>query len=163
MSYLGLVPSESSTGETRRQGAITKTGSRHARRLLVEAAWHYRKTPARGITLQRRQDGQPATHDRDLLASATTAAPRLASPRRRSAASAARSSRSPSPANSPASAGRSPAPTDNRQPHTPRRSRSGGTWHTRESIRDLSYEQPPRPRSILDSTALTTKPGPAAS
>jgi transposase len=59
-SYLGLVPSESSSGETRRQGGITKTGSRHARRLLVEAAWHYRKTPARGVTLQRRQDGQPA-------------------------------------------------------------------------------------------------------
>jgi transposase len=60
MSYLGLVPSESSTGQTRRQGSITKTGSRHARRLLVEAAWHYRKTPARGTTLQRRQEGQPA-------------------------------------------------------------------------------------------------------
>ena len=60
MSYLGLVPSESSSGETRRQGKITKTGSKHARRLLVEGAWHYRKTPARGTTLQRRQDGQPA-------------------------------------------------------------------------------------------------------
>ena len=60
MSYLGLVPSENTTGESRRQGAITKTGSRHARRLLVEAAWHYRKTPSRGIALQRRQDGQPA-------------------------------------------------------------------------------------------------------
>jgi transposase len=59
-SYLGLVPSEASSGETRRQGGITKTGSRHARRLLVEAAWHYRKTPARGVTLERRQDGQPA-------------------------------------------------------------------------------------------------------
>ena len=60
MSYLGLVPSENSTGQTRRQGSITKTGSRHARRLLVEASWHYRKPHARGITLQRRQDGQPA-------------------------------------------------------------------------------------------------------
>jgi transposase len=40
MSYLGLVPAENSSGETRRQGAITKTGPRHARRLLVEAAWH---------------------------------------------------------------------------------------------------------------------------
>jgi transposase len=60
MSYLGLVPSESSSGETRRQGKITKTGSKHARRLLVEAAWHYRKNPARGTTLQRRQEGQPA-------------------------------------------------------------------------------------------------------
>jgi transposase len=60
MSYLGLVPSEDSSGEKRRQGAITKTGSRHARRLLVEAAWHYRKAPARGQALKRRQDGQPA-------------------------------------------------------------------------------------------------------
>src|SRR3954462_14859569 len=58
MSYVGLVPAESSSGETRRQGKITKTGSKHARRLLVEAAWHDRKTPARGVTLQRRQDGQ---------------------------------------------------------------------------------------------------------
>ena len=60
MSYLGLVPSENSSGEQRRQGAITKTGSRHARRLLVEAAWHYRKAPALGQALKRRQDGQPA-------------------------------------------------------------------------------------------------------
>src|SRR6266508_1477653 len=60
MSYLGLVPSERSSGQTRRQGAITKSGSRHARRLLVEAAWHYRRPPRRGTTLQRRHEGQPA-------------------------------------------------------------------------------------------------------
>ena len=60
MSYLGLVPSENSSGERRRQGAITKTGSRHARRLLVEAAWHYRRAPAKGQALKRRQEGQPA-------------------------------------------------------------------------------------------------------
>jgi transposase len=60
MSYLGLTPSEDTSGEKRRQGAITKTGSRHARRLLVEAAWHYRRPPAKGQTLRRRQDGQPA-------------------------------------------------------------------------------------------------------
>src|SRR5262249_33401834 len=60
MSYLGLVPSENSSGQTRRQGAITKSGSRHARRLLVEAAWHYRRPPRNGTTLQRRQQGQPA-------------------------------------------------------------------------------------------------------
>ena len=59
MSYLGLVPSEHSSGQTRRQGAITKTGSKHARRLLVEAAWHYRRAPRLATTLQRRQDGQP--------------------------------------------------------------------------------------------------------
>ncbi len=40
MSYLGLVPCENTTGQQRRLGSITKTGSRHARRLLVEAAWH---------------------------------------------------------------------------------------------------------------------------
>ena len=40
MSYIGVVPSESTTGESRRLGEITKTGSGHARRLLVETAWH---------------------------------------------------------------------------------------------------------------------------
>jgi len=58
MSYLGLVPSEHSTGESRRRGPITKSGSQHARRLLVEAAWHYRRSPRLGATLERRQDGQ---------------------------------------------------------------------------------------------------------
>jgi transposase len=60
MSYLGLVPSEDSTGSSRRQGAITKTGSGHGRRLLVEAAWHYRRPPRNGAVLKRRQAGQPA-------------------------------------------------------------------------------------------------------
>jgi transposase len=60
MSYLGLTPSEDTSGEKRRQGAISKTGSRHARRLLVEAAWHYRRPPAKGQPLQRRQADQPA-------------------------------------------------------------------------------------------------------
>jgi transposase len=59
-SYLGVVPSEHSSGHTRRLGAITKTGSRHARRLLVEAAWHYRRPPATGTALRRRQDRQSA-------------------------------------------------------------------------------------------------------
>lgn len=60
MSYLGLVPSEHSSGETRRLGSITKSGSRHARRLLVEAAWHYRNPPRVGREIERRQQGQPA-------------------------------------------------------------------------------------------------------
>lgn len=59
MGYLGLVPSENTTGEKRRQGSITKSGSRHARRLLVEAAWHYRRAPRKGRELGRRQEGQP--------------------------------------------------------------------------------------------------------
>ena len=43
-----------------RLGAITKAGSSHARRLLVEAAWHYRREPHHGAPLRRRQAGQPA-------------------------------------------------------------------------------------------------------
>ena len=46
MGYLGLVPSEHSTGSKRRLGAITKTGNGHVRRVLIEAAWNYR-FPAR--------------------------------------------------------------------------------------------------------------------
>lgn len=42
-AFLGLVPSEHSSGQTRSQGSITKTGNTHARRLLVEAAWHHRR------------------------------------------------------------------------------------------------------------------------
>jgi transposase len=60
MSYVGLVPSEKSSGERRRQGAITKSGSQHARRLLVEAAWHYRRPPRLGTRLKGRQEDQPA-------------------------------------------------------------------------------------------------------
>lgn len=58
-SYLGLVPSEHSSGTKRRQGAITKAGSSHARRLLVEAAWHYRRSPSVSLILKRRQKDQP--------------------------------------------------------------------------------------------------------
>ncbi len=60
MSYVGLVPCEATTGQQRRLGSITKTGSGHARRLLVEAAWHYRPRPRIGKKLSDRQDGQPA-------------------------------------------------------------------------------------------------------
>ena len=45
MGYVGLVPSENSSGQSRRQGGITKTGNRHVRRLLIEAAWHYFNAP----------------------------------------------------------------------------------------------------------------------
>ena len=57
-SYLGIVPSEHTTGAQRRLGSITKAGSTHARRLLVEAAYHYRRGPAVGEALERRQRGQ---------------------------------------------------------------------------------------------------------
>jgi transposase len=58
-AWLGLTPSLSQSGESSRQGSITKTGSMLARRLLVESAWHYGKQPRLGATLTNRQAGQP--------------------------------------------------------------------------------------------------------
>lgn len=60
MAFVGLVPSERSSGEKRRQGAITKVGNTHVRRLLVESAWHARRRPTVGYELARRQRGQDA-------------------------------------------------------------------------------------------------------
>jgi transposase len=59
MSFLGLVPSEHTSGRARRLGAITRTGNGHARRMLVEAAWNYRFPARIGRALQARQEGQP--------------------------------------------------------------------------------------------------------
>jgi len=58
MSFLGLVPSEDSTGERRRPGAITKMGNSHVRRLLVQVAWHYQHEPRLTAIRRRRQVGQ---------------------------------------------------------------------------------------------------------
>jgi len=58
-AWLGLTPSLNQSGESSRQGAITKTGSTLARRLLVESAWHYSREPRIGATLRNRQQGQP--------------------------------------------------------------------------------------------------------
>jgi transposase len=57
-AYLGIVPSEHSSGESTRRGPITKAGSAFARRLVVEAAQHYRHRPGVGVRLARRQRGQ---------------------------------------------------------------------------------------------------------
>jgi len=53
MSFLGLTPSEYSSGQQRHRGSITKTGNQHARRLVVEAAWHYRHPPRHSLRTQR--------------------------------------------------------------------------------------------------------------
>jgi transposase len=58
-SYIGIVPCEHTSGSQRRQGAITKAGSTHARRLLIEAAHHYRRQPGVSLNLERRQRDQP--------------------------------------------------------------------------------------------------------
>jgi transposase len=59
MAYLGLVPSEHSSGGSQRRGRITKAGNSHARHVLVQAAWHYRHRPNLTAALKKRQDGQP--------------------------------------------------------------------------------------------------------
>jgi transposase len=59
MSYLGLVPSEYSTGESRSQGKITKTGNAHVRRILIESAWSYRYSPRLSRERVVRCEAQP--------------------------------------------------------------------------------------------------------
>src|SRR5262249_3545836 len=59
MGFLGLVPSAHDSGDTRRPGAITKSGNSHVRRVLIEAAWNYRHPARIGRPLQVRQEGQP--------------------------------------------------------------------------------------------------------
>jgi transposase len=68
-AFVGLVPTESSSGASRSQGAITKTGNAHARRLLIEAAWHHRAPYRRpGTDLRRRWDqAGPAARARGQL------------------------------------------------------------------------------------------------
>jgi transposase len=58
-AYLGLVPSEASSGDRAHRGSITKAGNTHARRILVEACWHYRHPPRVGRALAQRSQGQP--------------------------------------------------------------------------------------------------------
>lgn len=73
MAFVGLVPSEHSSGTKKARGGITKTGNAHLRRVLVEAAWHYRHHPFVGHTLRQRQEAAPD----DVKARAWTAQQRL--------------------------------------------------------------------------------------
>jgi transposase len=57
MAYLGLVPSEHSSGESQKRGRITRTGNRHVRRILVESAWSYRFRPAMSNAIRKRNEG----------------------------------------------------------------------------------------------------------
>jgi transposase len=72
-AFVGLVPSEHSSGGSERRGSITKTGNAHVRRVLVEASWHYRRRPFVGEALKKRSEGQPA----EVLARAWSAQIRL--------------------------------------------------------------------------------------
>ena len=73
MGYLGVCPSEDSSSDRTRRGRITKAGNSHARRILVEAAWHYRHPPRLYKALRDRRTGQPAS----VIAIADKAAQRL--------------------------------------------------------------------------------------
>ena len=73
MAFVGLIPSEHSSGTKQARGAITKTGNAHLRRVLVEAAWHYRHRPFVGAALRRRQHGATP----QMVAHAWTAQQRL--------------------------------------------------------------------------------------
>jgi transposase len=59
MAYFGLVPSEHSSGDREHRGPITKAGNKHARRVLVEAAWNNHHRAAADLILNRRRQGQP--------------------------------------------------------------------------------------------------------
>jgi transposase len=58
MAYVGLVPSEYSSGDRRHLGSITKAGNARVRHVLIQSAWPYRRRPAIGASLRRRQQGQ---------------------------------------------------------------------------------------------------------
>jgi transposase len=73
MGFLGLVPSEHSSSDSRRLGSITKAGNSHARRVLIESSWHYRHPPRLGVNLRKRREGQAAA----VIAIADKAAQRL--------------------------------------------------------------------------------------
>ena len=163
MSYVGLVPSESTTGQQRRLGAITKTGSGHARGCwskrpgtIAPARASAVRSPTATRTSRRKRSRSPGQRSGDFTA------PGHAS---RLARNAARSSPSPPPANSPASHGRSPESSNHKPTH--RLSRRLGRWRpgNARGTRELTMSNPPPggwPRPILDSGSPTTNHGPAA-
>ena len=109
-SFVGLVPTEHSSGASRVQGSITKTGNTHARRLLVEAAWHhrarYRARQDHARPVGTRPAGRTSSRRRRQPAPARNAGSRSTCARNDPS-----SPTSPSPANWPAGAGRWPSST----------------------------------------------------
>ncbi len=57
MAFLGLVPSEHSSGESKKRGRIARTGNGHVRRVLVESAWSYRFRPSMSVAIRKRNEG----------------------------------------------------------------------------------------------------------
>ena len=107
MAYLGLVPSEHSSGASVKRGGLTKAGNSAARRLLIEAAWCYRFPARVSRELLLRQESQPKPI-REIAWKAQAAVVRALSQARPQPASRPMSSPPRSPANWPASSGPSP-------------------------------------------------------
>jgi hypothetical protein len=99
-AYLGLVPTEHSSGQSRSLGSITKTGNSHARRLLVEAAWHHRR-PYNNPSRLMRSRWEEATSEPERGDMPGTGACTNAGSATSNAASAGASPMSPSPASCP--------------------------------------------------------------
>ena len=81
-AWLGLTPTLDQSGQSKTQGAITKTGSVYARRLLVESAWHYSREPRIGIALRTRQARGARSRPADRLACAAASLPAPSRPAR---------------------------------------------------------------------------------
>ena len=148
-SFVGLVPSEYSSGTSRTLGPITKTGNGHARRLLVEAAWHHRPRYRVGKVMRERWDLAPMRPG--SVATRATGAFTTAGSGSSTAANALPSPTSPSPASWPAGAGHWPSST--KIEALLRASPAHGSVAARGVTRDQLYEQPPprRQRSSLDT------------
>ena len=146
-------PVATQSGETDRQGQITKTGSMLARRLLVESAWQYAREPRIGATLQNRQDGQP-DHVLQISNRAQHRLHHLYTSMTRSRQAAQRHHRRSRPRAVLLPLGRRDRPLTTR-PHQQNSSTpsSGGrdAGPTQRPARANGYEQhPPVPRSFLD-------------
>jgi hypothetical protein len=117
MAYLGLVPSEASSGGRPRRGGITKAGHHHARRVLIEGAWTYRFAARLSRGLHARNAEQP----REVRALAWKAQLRLCGRYRRLAAGGKPQvvSPPPSPARWSGSSGRSPLGCNHNRPPEP--------------------------------------------
>ena len=162
-AYLGLVPSEHSSGESRRQGGITKTGNTHARRLLVEAAWHHKPRYTVGKPCSRpagTRPPQPPGHVATPATSGCTTAGSATPPGTRSTPSPT----PPSPASWPAGAGPWP-PWSSRSPsrlglRSGRRQREEPTRDSTVSHRAQARDARPQTRGALppNSRPAVTNP-----
>ena len=152
MAFVGLVPSEHSSGEQRRQGSITKVGNSHVRRLLVEVGLA-RAPPAEGRLRARPPPARPR-RPRGRARLALPATPPLrAGSGWPAAASRSRRSSSPAPASSPASSGRSRPSNRSGAPEQPPASSSGcARPHGEPSTASMRHRPPvtrdPRPRQL---------------